>query len=308
MKVCEWILENGPWFDFNNLLYLRPWTPEISFEDLGRKALPIWVHLDTVPLEYNDYQGLSHIASWIGVPLGVDHTTRMGDRHGFAKVLVELTVESECPNHVLLWPDDDSSLRIGITYCNLPHVCHKYHLFCITGECAAHQGQKWVPKQVSQQVNSLVSIPKKVQSDKVESPKKVQDQLVLSGKGKEVVIYNADPQLNAMIPEFTPKVDTPIPLNLERSFQAVATSPKLPTEDEFQRVVNGAKPRVWSPQQSPKLQISTSAFSVLSKLDETSTIKVQEAPRKKEGKKEVQKGGGNPLLPNDCFVLECEGV
>ncbi|CAL1378577.1 unnamed protein product [Linum trigynum] len=140
-KVCEWILENGPWFWFNNLLYLRPWVPGISFEDLGRKALAIWMNLANVPLEYNDFQGLSRIASWIGVPLGMDHTTRMGDRHGFAKVLVELTVEIEYPDHVLLWPDDDSSIRIGITYYNLPPICHVCHLFGTTGSCADHQGK-----------------------------------------------------------------------------------------------------------------------------------------------------------------------
>ncbi|CAL1371395.1 unnamed protein product [Linum trigynum] len=290
-KVCDWILENGPWFHFNNLLYLRPWTPGISVEDLGRKALPIWVHFANVPLEYNDYQGLSRIASWIGVPLGVDHTTRMGDRHGYAKVLVELTVDSECPDHVLLWPDDDSSLRIGITYCNLPPICSKCHLFGIIGECTKHQGhqqgQKWVPNQV----NLVISITEKVQSAKLDVPVVVQDQTVGNGNGKEVVLYDADPQLSAIIPELAGT--SQIPLNLEKSFQDVASSPKLPTVDEFQMVVNGAKPRIWSPQSSPQIQ-TTSAFTALSKLDENNIIKVQAAPKKKDGKKEVKKGGGKP--------------
>ncbi|CAL1402972.1 unnamed protein product [Linum trigynum] len=121
----------------------------------------------------------------------MDHTTRMGDRHGFAKVLVELTVESECLDHVLLWPDEDSSIRIGITYCNLPPICLVCQLFGITGTCAEHQGKQWVAKPmhsekgitIQGQENGNDSVTRKVNLD----------QQVTSGKGKEVVIYDDDP-------------------------------------------------------------------------------------------------------------------
>ncbi|CAL1393791.1 unnamed protein product [Linum trigynum] len=291
-QVCEWILENGPWFWFNNLLYLRPWVPGISVEDLGRKALPIWVHLANVPLEYNDFQGLSRIASWEGVPLGVDHTTRVGNRHEFAKVLVELTAESEFPDHVLLWPDDDSSIRIGVSYCNLPPVCLVCKLFGVSGACVAHHGKQWVP--VTQKTQEVLSSP--VQAAAEEEVQNVPvATLTTSGKGKEVQ-ESVDPQLQAI---FTSPslVDASriIPQNLEKSFSAVAgsSSPKLPTDDEFQRVLNGAKPRVWSNDKAKgAIQASTSSFIVLSHLGDKESGRIMDAPKKKDVRRDQWKGGG----------------
>ncbi|CAL1403426.1 unnamed protein product [Linum trigynum] len=220
----------------------------------------------------------------------------MGDKHGFAKVLVELTVDSECPDHVLLWLDDDSSIRIGVTYCNLPPVCQVCHLFGITRSCAEHQGKKWVAKPVQMEQVVSTDLRWDVMVEEV-----IQEAVVdfqgASEKGKEVVVYD-DPQLMAI---FTSSASMGggqiVPQNLEKSFQEVATSssPKLPSEDEFQRVVNGARPRVWLSQDSSKgNQVSHSSFSVLGKLGDKEASKVQDAPRKKEVKKDVKKGGGKP--------------
>ncbi|CAL1377704.1 unnamed protein product [Linum trigynum] len=268
-STYEWILENGPWFYFENLLYLRPWTPGISVEDLGRKALPIWFKMTNVPLEYVDYEGLGRIASWIGIPLGVDQTTKLGGRLGLAKVLVELIAGDAFPDHITLWPVEDRSIKVGLEYCFLPPVCRKCKLFGKSCGCEMVVGkQVWV---------------KKVQS--------VEDRVQANNKGKEVISdMIVDPQLAAIC-------DTPIQeasssgtvargvqgFNLDRSFLVVANaSAHLQAADEFQRVVHGARPRVWSPRASPTsvLHVSPSSFSVLSDIDESEVVKLQVAPRK----------------------------
>ncbi|CAL1390110.1 unnamed protein product [Linum trigynum] len=132
------------------------------------------------------------------------------------------------------------------------------------------------------------------------------NQQVVSGKsgeskGKEVEISEDDPQLQAIFLSPTVNEGERIaPQNLEKSFLGVAgsPSPKLPTEDEFQRVVNGAKPRVWISSESAKhsIQASTSSFSVLSKLGDKEASKILDAPKKKEVRKDQWKGGGGKPL------------
>ncbi|CAL1401731.1 unnamed protein product [Linum trigynum] len=87
-------------------------------------------------------------------------------------------------------------------------------------------------------------------------------------------------------------------VNLEKSFAAECSSSVLPSETEFQLVVNGARPRIWSPQASPTsvLQLSQS-FDLLRNLDEGTTVILQAALRK-DGKK-----GGASALHFQMIVL-----
>ena len=52
--------------------------------------IPVWVQLYNVPLEYWNAEGLSYLASAMGVPLFVDAATEGKRRINYARICVEL--------------------------------------------------------------------------------------------------------------------------------------------------------------------------------------------------------------------------
>ncbi|KAJ9535832.1 hypothetical protein OSB04_un001013 [Centaurea solstitialis] len=70
------------------------------------KKLPLWVNLYGVPLEVWNVQGLSELASGIGVPLALDRATeerciKQAGRAGFARVLIEVAADKSISNEIV---------------------------------------------------------------------------------------------------------------------------------------------------------------------------------------------------------------
>ncbi|KAL7238196.1 hypothetical protein ACSBR2_004317 [Camellia fascicularis] len=77
--------------------------------------IPVWLKLFNVPMEYWDFEGLSRIASHIGVPLFMDHLTSSGTRISFARVCVEVNVDSILP-HSFFVKCEDEVVEIRVEY------------------------------------------------------------------------------------------------------------------------------------------------------------------------------------------------
>lgn len=88
------IVEAGPWHFGGRLMVLQQWSPDLEFEKEGLNRLPIWVQLHDVPLQLWTAPGLSYIASSVGRPLYADGMTETGKRISYAKICVEVTVDS----------------------------------------------------------------------------------------------------------------------------------------------------------------------------------------------------------------------
>ncbi|KAK8610902.1 hypothetical protein V6N13_082058 [Hibiscus sabdariffa] len=88
----DWVLENGPRHIQNKPLVLRKWEPNLAKLNFG----------------------LSYIAGALGTPLYMDSITASRERLEYAKVYVEIGVDSEIPKHINL------VLRNGST--NADHV------------------------------------------------------------------------------------------------------------------------------------------------------------------------------------------
>ncbi|CAL1358984.1 unnamed protein product [Linum trigynum] len=288
-ETCDWILKSGSWFYSDNLIYLRPWTPGNDVEDLGNKALPIWVKFTNVPLEYINFQGMSRMGSWLGIPLGVDHTTRMGGRLGCAKALVELKASGEFPNYVLVWPTDDRSIRVGVAYSHLPPICGHCQSFGLNCGCGKNErALKDKGIQESREVERVWVRKKAVGGKTKGTPNHNSGSPVTMDKGKSVV---SDSMQHSRLLIGSNCVG----INLEHTFQSVAecSSPQLPTEDEFQKVVNGARLRCWLPLLCPTSVLQTTqSFAALQGLGDREITQLQAAP-----KKGVRKGGGSQSPP-----------
>jgi hypothetical protein len=91
----------------NRPLVLKRWQPNMQFLKGDLDRVPVWVRLYNVPLEYCNIKGLSCVASAIGVPLHIDHTTLLCKKLSYARVCVDIDASKmlvkeydlRCPNN-----------------------------------------------------------------------------------------------------------------------------------------------------------------------------------------------------------------
>ncbi|XP_071705361.1 uncharacterized protein [Rutidosis leptorrhynchoides] len=103
------VLENGPWIIRTIPIILNKWSPEITLMKEDLKRVPVWVKLHDIPLAGFTEDGLSSIASKVGIPIMLDsYTSSMCQdawgRPNYARAMLEVTAES----------DPKESLKIAI--------------------------------------------------------------------------------------------------------------------------------------------------------------------------------------------------
>ncbi|GJT82270.1 hypothetical protein Tco_1056612 [Tanacetum coccineum] len=97
IRTINVVLENGPWFIWNNPLNLKKWHPDENLlkEDV---SIPVWVKLYGVPITAFSDDGFSAIATKLGIPLMLDsYTTNMcmqsWGKSSYARVMIELRAD-----------------------------------------------------------------------------------------------------------------------------------------------------------------------------------------------------------------------
>ncbi|GJY22843.1 MAK10-like protein [Tanacetum coccineum] len=101
------VLENGPWFIFNNPLILKKWNPNVNLfkEDMGNVL--VWVKLHGVPVTAFSEDGLSAIATKLGTPLMLNSYTsdmciQSCGRSSYVRPLIEVRVDVELKNNTMV--------------------------------------------------------------------------------------------------------------------------------------------------------------------------------------------------------------
>ncbi|KAG5552180.1 hypothetical protein RHGRI_010315 [Rhododendron griersonianum] len=127
--VLQKVMEGGPWHIAGKLMILKKWQPQMVLQKEQLSSIPIWVQLCNVPLEFWNAAGFSYIASALGKPLFVDEQTEKGKRLSFAKVCVEMTVDSPFLDTVDVEYASGKSAVVGVKYPWKPLVCTQCHVF-----------------------------------------------------------------------------------------------------------------------------------------------------------------------------------
>ncbi|XP_022003024.1 uncharacterized protein LOC110900443 [Helianthus annuus] len=101
------VLEGGPWLIRKIPLFLNKWSPKVSLKKDGIKTIPLWVKLHNVPIAVYTDDGLSLLASKIGVPKRLDsYTADMcadnWGRSSYARAMIEVSAESELKDYISL--------------------------------------------------------------------------------------------------------------------------------------------------------------------------------------------------------------
>ncbi|GAA0171467.1 hypothetical protein LIER_41165 [Lithospermum erythrorhizon] len=87
-------LERGPWSFSRRPLILKPWSLGMALEKTDVDNLPVWVQYPHLPIDLWTPEALSRISSQLGKPLFADRNTSEQRRLGYARVCVEVKVES----------------------------------------------------------------------------------------------------------------------------------------------------------------------------------------------------------------------
>ncbi|KAL7182843.1 hypothetical protein ACSBR1_041503 [Camellia fascicularis] len=113
---------------------------KLTKEDQG--TIPVWVKFYNVAMEFWDSEGLSRIASTIGVPLFMDHLTASENQISFARVCVEIKKNSILPEEFFIKCEEDI-VRIKVKYQGVPIRCTHCGVF-------GHETKTCVSAQVTQ--------------------------------------------------------------------------------------------------------------------------------------------------------------
>jgi hypothetical protein len=101
-------------------------------------------------MEFWTPSGLSYAASGIGKPLYADKVMEERKRLGFARVLVEIDITSECPKEIVIGRENGDTINVGVEYPWLPPKCSVCGGFGHAAYACAKKGEKeakvWIPK------------------------------------------------------------------------------------------------------------------------------------------------------------------
>ncbi|KAI3712402.1 hypothetical protein L1987_70958 [Smallanthus sonchifolius] len=104
-KGMDQLLEDGPWMIRNVPIILNEWSPSATVEKEDIKSIPVWVKMHDVPLAAFTEDGLSRLASKMGVPKVLDSYTvtmcaESWGRSSFARALIEVHADFDLKKNV----------------------------------------------------------------------------------------------------------------------------------------------------------------------------------------------------------------
>ncbi|XP_022040053.1 uncharacterized protein LOC110942586 [Helianthus annuus] len=106
-EVMDQLLEDGPWMIKNVPIILREWTPAVTVVKKDISSIPVWVKMHDIPLAAFTEDGLSLVASKIGVPKKLDSytattCTESWGRSNFARALIEVNAAMDLKRNVTI--------------------------------------------------------------------------------------------------------------------------------------------------------------------------------------------------------------
>ncbi|XP_022003087.1 uncharacterized protein LOC110900507 [Helianthus annuus] len=99
------MLEDGPWMIRNVSIILKEWSASVKLEKEDIQAIPVWVKMHDVPLAAYTEDGISLVASKIGVPKMLDSYTatmcaESWGRSSYARALIEVQAGADLKRSV----------------------------------------------------------------------------------------------------------------------------------------------------------------------------------------------------------------
>ncbi|PKU69312.1 uncharacterized protein LOC110110717 [Dendrobium catenatum] len=109
-SCCEdfdMVWSRGVWFLLGKPFVLQKWHPKFTPMKEDFSSVPIWVKIHNLPLACWNSEGMSRIASKIGIPLAADNLTEQKTRLTFARICVLVDRNATYPEEIKVSLDGD---------------------------------------------------------------------------------------------------------------------------------------------------------------------------------------------------------
>ncbi|KAL0910776.1 hypothetical protein M5K25_018861 [Dendrobium thyrsiflorum] len=118
----ESIWSRGVWFILGRPFILQQWHPKFKPKREQLTSVPIWIKIHDLPLACWNSEGISRIASKVGVPLAADSLTTQKSRLTYARVCVQVDNQATYPEEILVSLDGDV-VQLKVQYEWRPSPC-----------------------------------------------------------------------------------------------------------------------------------------------------------------------------------------
>ncbi|KAL0922737.1 hypothetical protein M5K25_006751 [Dendrobium thyrsiflorum] len=118
----EQVWTRGVWFILGKPFILQKWHPKFFPKRENLTSVPIWIKIHDLPLACWNSEGISRIASKVGIPLAADSLTEQKSRLTFARVCVQVDCDATYPEEILVSLDGDIA-RLKVQYEWRPFPC-----------------------------------------------------------------------------------------------------------------------------------------------------------------------------------------
>ncbi|KAF6148562.1 hypothetical protein GIB67_042521 [Kingdonia uniflora] len=124
------VLDMGHQHIASRVFFIKNWRPFIEFEPIEMKSIPTWVMLQDLPDQFWNPDGIGRVASALGLPLFLDKATEQRRRgRSFARVCIEMEVDSKFPNSITVEMDGVYNIEIQVAYNWIPPSCEGCKIF-----------------------------------------------------------------------------------------------------------------------------------------------------------------------------------
>ncbi|KAL0904023.1 hypothetical protein M5K25_026093 [Dendrobium thyrsiflorum] len=103
----DMVWNKGIWFLLGRPFVLQKWHPRFRPKRENFSSVPIWIKIHDLPLACWNSDGISRIASKVGIPLAVDSLTAKKTRLTFARVCVQVDSDATYPEEIPISLDGD---------------------------------------------------------------------------------------------------------------------------------------------------------------------------------------------------------
>lgn len=122
LKAREKILRRGMWNIAGVPMVVQKWSPKSEEEKQEEEAVPMWVHLEKVPLHMYSWEGISFFTSTVGFPVKLHPETIACTNFDVAKVFVKVDVTKALPKEITFFKDGNQ-FTVRYYYPGLPVRC-----------------------------------------------------------------------------------------------------------------------------------------------------------------------------------------
>lgn len=116
--VCEGneVIQGRIYHFDNKHLIVKAWEVDIEFTREALHTVSIWVKLHGLDFKYWSAKGLSEIGNLIGKPIMVDHNTEQKKGLNFARLLIEMEVDSNLADKIIFKNERENLIEQQVQY------------------------------------------------------------------------------------------------------------------------------------------------------------------------------------------------